>query len=418
MLRATPATTFFVLTNIAVYLSLGLLDTRAFTDLAHDSFLIDWGANVPTLVFAGEYWRLFTSMFLHVSFLHIGMNMLGLWALGRILEPKVGATYFTAIYILSGLTGSLLSAIARNGHLFISCGASGAILGIFGVGIVYAVKNKSRSEIPLSSLVISLVLTFGAGAISNVDNAAHLGGLVMGTFMTFILVIAYRYQATKQAFVAAFFLLPAVCIAAGYGHYYDAKMKNQLNLAKLSTVLGSIGLGNPSAVYSGFPAVNNCIDAAANELYKQADNAPFLLRLKTCNTQTANEKDFIATAAPRQFAKCQVLVTDLTKTYNKPEQEQFWSALHQYCQTREDAFSSVFTQAAALKTNEAVIKAGPLAKTYVDSSVELNKIAQPSTPELEQMHKAFVAIFSKINPLAVIVEGELGCPYTTCSRFN
>lgn len=413
-LRATPATTFFVLANIAVYLGLGLIDTRAFTDLAHDSFLIDWGANVPTLVFAGEYWRLFTSMFLHVSFLHIGMNMLGLWALGRILEPKVGAIYFTAIYILCGLTGSLLSAIARNGHLFISCGASGAILGIFGVAIVYAVKNKSRSEIPLSSLVISLVLTFGAGAISNVDNAAHLGGLVMGILMTIILVIAYRYQATKQAFVAAFFVLPALCITAGYGHYYDAKMKNQLDLAKLNTVLGSIGLGNPSAVYSGFPAVNDCIDAAANELYKEADNAPFLLKLKACNTQTGNEKDFIATAAPKQFAKCQALITDLTKAYNKPEQQQFWGALHQYCQTREDAFNTVFTQKSAKNT-----KIGTIAKAYVDSSVTLNKIAQPTTPELEQVHQAFIAIFSKkINPLAVIVEAELGCPYTTCSRFN
>ena len=411
-LRETPATSFFLIANIAVYLVLGAIDTRAFTDLAHDSFLIDWGANVPTLVFAGEYWRLLTSMFLHVGIFHIGMNMLGLWALGRILEPKIGATYFSAIYLLSGLAGSLLSAITRNGHLFISCGASGAILGIFGVAIVYAVKNKSRSEIPLSSLVISLVLTFGSGAVSNVDNSAHLGGLLMGILMTMLLVFAYRYKAIKHTFVAAFFVLPAVCIGAGYGHYYDVKMKDQLTLAKLNTVLGNIGLGNTSAVYSGLPAVNDCIDAAANELYNQIDNTQFLIKLKTCNTQTGSEKDFIATAAPRQFANCQALVTDLTKTYNKPAQQQFWSALHQYCQTHSEAFSSVFAKASPLITE------GRLAKAYVDSGEQLNKIAHPTTVELTQAHQAFVAIFSKINPMAVIVEGELGCPYTTCKRFN
>ena len=99
--RATPATTFFVLANIAVYFGLGLLDTRAFQSLAHDSFLIDWGANVPTLTFTGEYWRLLTSMFLHVNLMHIAMNMLALWSLGRILEPELGAIYFTAIYLLT-----------------------------------------------------------------------------------------------------------------------------------------------------------------------------------------------------------------------------------------------------------------------------------------------------------------------------
>ena len=109
-----------------------------------------------------------------------------------------------------------------------------------------------------------------------------------------LLVFAYRHKTIKPALLAAFFVLPAVCIAAGYGHYYDAKMKNQLTLAKLNTVLGNIGLGSTSAVYSGLPAVNDCIDAAANELYKEADNTQFLLKLKTCNTQTGNEKDFIA----------------------------------------------------------------------------------------------------------------------------
>lgn len=218
-LRATPATSLFVLANIAVYLGLGLFDTRAFANIGHESFLVDWGANVPILSLAGEYWRLFTSMFLHINLMHIAMNMLALWSLGRVLEPKLGASYFIAIYILSGLVGSLLSAVRHMDNPTISCGASGAILGIFGVAIVYALKNRGRSEIPLSSLVVSLVLTFGAGAIANVDNAAHLGGLLTGIVMTVILMVAYRKQVLKYYLLAAFFLLPTIIIVVAYNHY-------------------------------------------------------------------------------------------------------------------------------------------------------------------------------------------------------
>lgn len=413
--RATPATTFFVLVNIAVYLGLGLVDTRAFQTLAHDTFLIDWGANIPTLTFAGEYWRLLTSMFLHVSLMHITMNMLALWSLGRILEPKLGATYFTAIYLLSGLVGSLLSAILLNGHLFISCGASGAILGIFGVAIVYALKNRAHSEIPLSSLGISLVLTFGAGAIANIDNAAHFGGLMTGVVMTLLLVFAYRYKALKSTLLALFFVLPAASVVAGYSHYSDAKMATQLKLAQLSIVLGNIGLGDTSSVYSGMPAVNECIDAAIKQSNGKAEQVALdaqlhqslIAKLKTCNTQAKGQKDFIATAAPRQFARCQALVSDLGLIYTKPEEQQFWDTLNNYCQTHGDAYRAVYQFATTISP-----------QSYVESTNKLTAIVQPTTTEQVKVNAAFVKIFSKLNPLAIEVVNESGCPYTSCKRFK
>ena len=412
--RITPATTFFVLANIAVYLGLGLVDVRAFQDLGHESFLIDWGANVPTLTFAGQYWRLLASMFMHVNLTHIAMNMLALWSLGRILEPKLGATYFAAIYLLSGLVGSLFSAIWRNGQFFISCGASGAILGIFGVAIVYALKNRAHSEIPLSSLGISLALTFGAGAIANIDNAAHLGGLLTGVIMTLLLVLAYKHKALNSSLLALFFVLPSVVIVAGYSHYYDSKMATQLKLAQLSVVLSNIGLGDSSSVFSGMPSVNECIDAAVGTMNGKADllgsnpqmQQQLITKLKVCNTQTKSQKDFIATAAPKQFGRCQALASDLSLVYNKPEEQQFWGALSNYCQAHGDAYRTVYQSAITID-----------AKKYVESTNKLASIVQPVTTEEIKINSAFVRIFSKLNQLAIEVVQESHCPYSTCRRF-
>ncbi len=412
--QTTPATTFFLLTNIAVYLGLGLVDVRAFQGLGHESFLIDWGANVPVLTFAGQYWRLLVSMFMHVNLTHIAMNMLALWSLGRILEPKLGATYFAAVYLLSGLMGSLLSAVWRNGQFFISCGASGAILGIFGVAIVYALKNRARSEIPLSGLGISLALTFGAGAIANIDNAAHLGGLLTGIIMTLLLIMAYRYKPFQSSLIALFFVLPSVVIVVGYGHYYDSKMATQLKLAQLSMVLANIGLGDSSSIYSGMPSVNECIDAALGQVNNKLElvssslqmQQNLITKLKACSTQTHSQKDFIATAAPRQFGRCRILADDLSLVYSKPEEQHFWSVLSSYCQAHGDAYRTVFQSATTID-----------AKKYVESTNKIAAIVQPVTTEEIKTNSAFVRIFSNLNPLAIEVVQESHCPYTSCRRF-
>ena len=410
--RVSPATSFFILANVLVYVGLGLIDTRAFQDVAHDSFLIDWGANVPLLTFSDQFWRLLTNTFMHVNLTHIAMNMLALWSLGRILEPKIGSFYFTSIYIFSGLVGSLASAIWRDGLFFISCGASGAIMGIFGVAIVYALKNKQHSEIPLSSLGISLALTFGAGTIANIDNAAHTGGLVTGILMTLILIYAYRHKSLKQALLPIFFVLPIAVLLTGYSHYYDGKMAAQLKLAQLSIVLGNIGLGDNSSVYSGMPSVNECIESVMHETIKIPASAVngqegTIKKLKTCNTQGKGQKDFIATAAPKQFARCQALVGDLGKIYNKPEEQQFWVALNDYCQAHGDAYRTIYGKSQTFDANQ-----------YRNSTAKLSTIVQPITTEQVKINAAFVRIFSKINPLIKIVVNESGCPYSTCKRFK
>ena len=93
--------------------------------------LLDWGGNFgPYVAVDHEYWRLFTSMFLHVGFLHLLFNMWCLLAAGPMVERFFGNLGFAVIYVISGIGGALASTAFHP--LLVSAGASGAIFGIFG----------------------------------------------------------------------------------------------------------------------------------------------------------------------------------------------------------------------------------------------------------------------------------------------
>jgi rhomboid protease GluP len=146
--------------------------------------LIRWGANSADLTLSGDWWRLITCMFLHIGIIHIAFNMWCLWSLGAVCENLYGPWTFAAVYLISGVSGSLAS-IAYHPR-GVSAGASGAIFGIAGALIsAYYVGEFSA---PRSAVAASLrsVVGFAAynlifGAMSGItDNAAHVGGLIGG----------------------------------------------------------------------------------------------------------------------------------------------------------------------------------------------------------------------------------------------
>jgi membrane associated rhomboid family serine protease len=131
-------------------------------------------------------WRWVTAAFIHVNVLHIFMNMWVLAQIGVLAERAIGRGLFLATYVATGTAGNALGtvlALARH-RPQISAGASGAIMGLFGVAAVFAWLTGQReiaralTKNVLFVLVIGFAVTAG-GAIA-VDNAAHVGGLVLG----------------------------------------------------------------------------------------------------------------------------------------------------------------------------------------------------------------------------------------------
>ena len=142
--------------------------------------LLVFGANVDTLTKNGDYYRLFTSMFLHIGILHLLCNMYSLYIIGKEVENVFGKVKYLIIYLLSGIAGSILS-LAFN-HNTICAGASGAIFGLLGALLyfgyyyrTYLGATLTRSIIPV--IVLNLISGFTS---SGIDNAAHIGGLVGG----------------------------------------------------------------------------------------------------------------------------------------------------------------------------------------------------------------------------------------------
>ena len=150
-------------------------------------------AGFPDGVADGAWWQLLTSTFTHVDTLHIGFNMLALWFLGPQLEAAIGRTRFLALYLLSGLTGSLFVYWLEASHSF-TVGASGAIFGLMGALLVIAVKVGADYSQILVWLGLNLVITVFSTGISW---QGHLGGLVGGVLIALVLAFSPRTHRTR-----------------------------------------------------------------------------------------------------------------------------------------------------------------------------------------------------------------------------
>lgn len=150
------------------------------------SVLIAFGAKVNSLIQAGQIWRLLTSTFIHIGFMHLVFNLYALWSLGPFIEQRLGHWRFLMIYIISGLGGSIASFFFSSA---LSAGASGAIFGLLGALLYYSLKRPLLWKSGLGmNLVIVILINFGFGLTQpGIDNFAHLGGLLMGTITCVLL---------------------------------------------------------------------------------------------------------------------------------------------------------------------------------------------------------------------------------------
>ncbi|HEU4965279.1 MAG TPA: rhomboid family intramembrane serine protease [Bacilli bacterium] len=146
---------------------------------------IYYGLMWPEMIRLGELWRLLTPVFLHAEFQHFLFNMIALYSFGQLTERIYGWGRFTTIYLLSGISGSLLSFAfgADNPAL----GASGAIFGLFGAMLAFGVYQPRAFKRTIGPSIYALLgINIAVGFIQpNIDYWAHFGGLIGGFLVAY-----------------------------------------------------------------------------------------------------------------------------------------------------------------------------------------------------------------------------------------
>jgi rhomboid protease GluP len=166
--------------NVAVYIYTSVVGGNFLN--TSEAMLLQYGQVNPYLISDGLYYQLFTSIFVHADIAHIVGNMLFLLIFGLRSEEMFSLPEYLSIYFLGGLTGNLLSLLLLPDS--ISVGASGAIFAMFGASVIYARRSFRQSIIgALIYGVFLLFLSSGPG----VNNFAHIGGLVTGLIIGYVL---------------------------------------------------------------------------------------------------------------------------------------------------------------------------------------------------------------------------------------
>jgi membrane associated rhomboid family serine protease len=201
-LNVDPIATYVLIAiNVAIYFGVQS-SARAYQDL------VLFGPFVGD----GEWWRLVTAGFLHTETIHVLMNMLSLFWLGRMIEPALGHVRYVAIYLVALLAGSLGVMLLDPDSP--TLGASGAIYGLLGAAIVMA-RNRNISLVQsglLPILAINFAITL---TVPNISLGGHLGGLVGGLVATFVVEeLAMRRKASTVPAVVACAVLGVLVAAA------------------------------------------------------------------------------------------------------------------------------------------------------------------------------------------------------------
>ena len=153
--------------------------------------LVDMGALYgPFTVLKGEWWRLFTAMFLHAGMTHLLMNMFSLYLIGRGAEMYFDTKSYLSIYFFSGLLGGLVSLYIHP--VSVGIGASGAIFGVFGALAGFFLAHRERIQEHTKAFMKDFAIIIGINlvigfSIPSVDVSAHAGGLLVGFIGGFVL---------------------------------------------------------------------------------------------------------------------------------------------------------------------------------------------------------------------------------------
>ena len=212
-LTRLSATNVLIAVNFVILILLACKNP-SFLLIPSEQVLVELGANIGLLTCTGQWWRVLTSMFLHVGALHFLINMYALTKVGPPAEGLFGWREFLLIYFFSGIMGSLASLLWNP--LLVSAGASGAIFGVY--GSLLAFMFVQRDEYPPAILRYHALMAVGLLVcnaayglmVPEIDNFAHIGGLLSGAFAGFLLA----HVEVKEKYRAAF-SVPVMALLIG-----------------------------------------------------------------------------------------------------------------------------------------------------------------------------------------------------------
>lgn len=280
--------------NVVVFILMAIQGAGIFD--ANGLVHIRWGSNFGPLTQSGDWWRLFTAMFLHFGIIHLLLNMYALFSIANYLEPMLGKVRYITAYLCSGVLASLVS-LWWHSTPANSAGASGAVFGMYGVFLALLttslIPKKVRGPL-LQSIVIFVIYNLAYGLKGGIDNAAHIGGLISGMGIGYLFAFAIKKEKQGQKATWVVPVVVAVSIVV-CGYYLQQNRSSQEERKAVLSELSNAGYPDSdrfNELYNQFVSLQE----EALQVYNQYGENPSVLadQLQEQAAPKWNEADTVA----------------------------------------------------------------------------------------------------------------------------
>ncbi len=228
-----------IVINIIMWAIIRLLAIRQ--GVSYSSLLEPFGAKVNLLLLQGEYWRFLSPMFLHGNEIHLVVNCYSLFILGSQVERLFGRWNFLLIYFIAGLVGNIASFSFSQSN---AVGASGAIFGLLGALLFFSIRRPALLKSGFgANLVVTVVINLAYGYMNKqIDNNAHLGGLVGGLLVT---GAAYKtkLKSSKESLLRVLYVAITIAVIVG-GLFFGFNNRNNKAVAMAAELSNMDSQGN------------------------------------------------------------------------------------------------------------------------------------------------------------------------------
>lgn len=231
MIKIAPVTTLLIILNVIVFLIQLIAGKR-------DQLMIDQGGLSHFNFVHGDYYRIISSIFLHLDFSHLLFNMMSLFIFGKIIERIFGPWKLLIIYFTAGIMGNLVSLSFDT--VSTSAGASGAISGLFGALIAYFIfSGRFNRRFILQSVAGIIVFLLLSNLFANVNNLAHFGGLFGGLLAAVAIYMKginknYFYATIAGGLITIILLLVNIFMQPEQ-HIYNLQAKEEMSKGNFTT---------------------------------------------------------------------------------------------------------------------------------------------------------------------------------------